>query len=70
MIVCVCRRVSNRDIERSAQQGCTTFDELQMELGVSTCCGRCTECARAVFDSALVPASRHMTPAGAALALV
>lgn len=69
MIVCVCRRISTRDIERTAQQGCATFDELQMELGVSTCCGRCTDCARAVFDSALPPPARHVASATPALAL-
>lgn len=69
MIVCVCRRISTRDIERTAQQGCATFDELQMELGVSTCCGRCADCARAVFDSALIPLARHVTSATPALAL-
>ena len=44
MIVCVCRRVSDRDIARAAHQG-LSFDEIQLELGVATQCGRCTECA-------------------------
>jgi bacterioferritin-associated ferredoxin len=52
MIVCVCRRVSDRDIQRQAQAGCSNFDELQMETGVATCCGRCTDCARDVFGRA------------------
>ncbi len=52
MIVCVCHRVSDRDINRHAQQGCSSFDELQMESGVSTSCGRCETCARDVFDRA------------------
>ncbi len=52
MIVCVCRRVSDHEIKRQAQAGCNTFDELQMETGVSTCCGCCTDCARGVFDQA------------------
>ena len=52
MIVCVCNRVSDREITRRAQQGCSSFDELQMATGVATCCGRCEDCARAVFADA------------------
>lgn len=47
MIVCVCRRVSDRDIARHARAG-MTFDEVQFELGVATQCGRCEGCARDV----------------------
>ncbi|MDO8263293.1 MAG: (2Fe-2S)-binding protein [Gallionella sp.] len=45
MIVCVCRRISDRDITRHARAG-MGFDDIQMELGVATQCGRCEECAR------------------------
>ncbi|MBS0428227.1 MAG: (2Fe-2S)-binding protein [Proteobacteria bacterium] len=47
MIVCVCRRVSDREIARHARAG-MTFDEVQFELGVATQCGRCEGCARDV----------------------
>ncbi len=52
MIVCVCHRVSDRDIEREVRLGCGSFDELQDELRVGTACGRCTDCARDTFDVA------------------
>jgi bacterioferritin-associated ferredoxin len=52
MIVCVCRRVSDRDIERHVRNGCASFDELQMDSGVASCCGRCTDAARESFASA------------------
>ena len=45
MIVCVCRRVSDREITRHAKAG-LGFDDIQMELGVATQCGRCERCAR------------------------
>lgn len=45
MIVCVCRRISDRDITRHAKAG-MGFDDIQMELGVATQCGRCEGCAR------------------------
>ncbi len=58
MIVCVCQRVSDRDIERHVRNGCTSFDELQMETGVSSCCGRCTDCARDTFETACAAGAR------------
>lgn len=45
MIVCVCRRVSDREIARHARAG-HGFDDIQFELGVATQCGRCEACAR------------------------
>jgi bacterioferritin-associated ferredoxin len=50
MIVCICHRVSDRDIARAATEGCASFDELQFELSVATACGHCHDCARATFD--------------------
>ena len=47
MIVCVCRRVSDREIARHARAG-MSFDDIQFELGVATQCGRCEGCARDV----------------------
>ena len=52
MIVCVCHRISDRDIERHARNGCASFDELQMDSGVASCCGSCADCARDVFENA------------------
>ncbi len=47
MIVCVCHRVSDREIARHARAG-MSFDEIQFELGVATQCGQCETCARDV----------------------
>lgn len=49
MIVCVCRRVSDREILRHASEG-KGFDDIQWELGVASQCGNCEECAREVID--------------------
>ncbi|MEJ2768037.1 (2Fe-2S)-binding protein [Mycetohabitans sp. B46] len=46
MIVCVCKSVSDRTIRASLASGASTFDELQFELGVATCCGKCEETVR------------------------
>ncbi|MCE2915218.1 MAG: (2Fe-2S)-binding protein [Rubrivivax sp.] len=56
MIVCVCHRISDRDIAHAAQCGCASFDELQFKLAVATCCGKCHDVARETFD-------RHVRPA-------
>ncbi len=47
MIVCVCRRVSDRDIARHVRAG-MDFDDIQFELGVAMQCGQCESCARSV----------------------
>jgi len=52
MIVCVCRRVSDRDIHRAARDGVGSFDDLQIELGVGTACGACVDCAHTTWTEA------------------
>ena len=47
MIVCVCRRVSDREIARHAHAG-MNFEDIQFELGVATQCGQCECVAREV----------------------
>ncbi|HSW17488.1 MAG TPA: (2Fe-2S)-binding protein [Ramlibacter sp.] len=49
MIVCVCNRVSDRDIARHVHAG-MDFSDIQLELGVATQCGQCESCARDVVD--------------------
>jgi bacterioferritin-associated ferredoxin len=57
MIVCLCHRVSDRDIARAARQGCASFDELQDQTRVGTACGACGDCARETFDAQRVSVS-------------
>lgn len=47
MIVCVCHRVSDRDIARHVRAG-MDFSDIQLELGVGTQCGQCECSAREV----------------------
>lgn len=49
MIVCVCRRVSDKTIAHAARAG-AGFDDIQLELGVATQCGKCEGCARALWS--------------------
>jgi bacterioferritin-associated ferredoxin len=50
MIVCICHRISDRDIARAVRDGCASFDELQDELSVATACGACHDCACSTFE--------------------
>jgi bacterioferritin-associated ferredoxin len=51
MIVCVCHRVSDRDIAHAVREGCGSFEELQDQLRVATGCAACDDCARQTFDA-------------------
>lgn len=52
MIVCVCHRVSERDIHAAAGRGVASFDALQRALRVGTGCGSCLDCARDAWADA------------------
>lgn len=58
MIVCVCKSVSDRKIRAAIAGGADSFDELQFELGVALCCGKCEESVRDVMLQSGVCASR------------
>ena len=47
MIVCVCNRVSDREIARHVHAG-LDFDDIQFELGIATQCGQCECSAREI----------------------
>ncbi|QPF75129.1 (2Fe-2S)-binding protein [Roseateles sp. DAIF2] len=57
MIVCLCHRVSDRDIRHAVDAGIRNFDVLQDETRVASACGCCHDCAREVFDAAV--GSKH-----------
>lgn len=53
MYVCVCNRVTDTQIRDAAERGVASLDDLCRQLKVASCCGRCRECARQVFESAV-----------------
>lgn len=53
MIVCMCHRVSDKTIAFSAQQG-AGFDDIQLEYGVATQCGKCECTARRIWSECQV----------------
>jgi bacterioferritin-associated ferredoxin len=52
MIVCLCHRVSDHDIQRAVASGVRCFEVLQDETSLASSCGSCHDCAREVFDAA------------------
>lgn len=53
MIVCLCHRISDRDIQRAVREGVSCFEQLQDDTRLASSCGCCHDCAREVFDAAL-----------------
>lgn len=49
MYVCVCHGITDRQIRRAVDQGAASLSELQMQLPVGGCCGRCESTAREVI---------------------
>lgn len=52
MIVCLCHRISDRDIQVEVASGTRNFEMLQDDTRVASSCGCCHDCAREVFDGA------------------
>ena len=50
MYVCVCNKVTDRQIRKAAKKGCRGLDDLRRELGVATCCGCCAEMAGDILE--------------------
>lgn len=53
MYVCICQAVTDREIRHAVRDGVLSFEQLQLKLGVATCCGCCREQAVEVFHAAL-----------------
>ena len=52
MYVCICKGVTDRDIQDAASRGARTVKDLRRELGVASDCGKCAGCAREVLRDA------------------
>jgi bacterioferritin-associated ferredoxin len=59
MIVCLCHRISDRDIVRAVESGATCFEALQDETRLASSCGCCHDCAREVFEDARSRSDGH-----------
>jgi bacterioferritin-associated ferredoxin len=68
MYVCICNGVSDRRIREAVANGATSFEALQEELDVSTCCGCCEPEVREILAERL--ATRAKSEREAQLRLV
>jgi bacterioferritin-associated ferredoxin len=50
MYVCVCTAVTDKDIRKAVDCGASSLFDVQNQLPVGACCGRCEETARTVVD--------------------
>ena len=46
MIVCVCHNVSDKAIRRALDGGAKSMADIQQQLNVGRCCGKCNEFAK------------------------
>ena len=49
MYVCVCNAVTDRQIRAAVADGAQSIEDLRDRLKVSTCCGRCSDCAKRII---------------------
>jgi bacterioferritin-associated ferredoxin len=54
MYVCVCNAVSDRQIREVVDQGARSLFEVQCQLPVGACCGRCEDTAKEVVSEHLL----------------
>ena len=53
MIICLCHRISDRDIRRAVRTGTREFEVLQDDTCLGRNCECCVQAAREVFDEAV-----------------
>ena len=46
MYICLCHGITDRQIRRAVEQGASSLTDVQMQLPVGGCCGRCEPAAR------------------------
>ncbi len=59
MIVCLCHRISDRDITQAVRDGVRDFETLQDDTCIARNCGCCEDCARQVFNQACATITVH-----------
>ena len=51
--VCICHAVTDSQIREVVDRGAASLQQVQCQLPVAGCCGRCEETAREVIDKHL-----------------
>jgi bacterioferritin-associated ferredoxin len=68
MYICICKAVTDREIRGAVNLGSVTVRDLQRDLGVASCCGKCEPDARRIIRECTrdCSASCGMSPSFAA----
>jgi len=65
MYVCVCQGITDRQIREAVQRGVASLSELQNDLPVGGCCGRCIPTTQEVIDEYLTQVNQRFQPSAA-----
>lgn len=63
MYICLCHGITDRQIRHAVEQGCSSLGEVQMQLPVGGCCGRCEPAARELIREHASQELRRAEPA-------
>jgi len=69
VIICICRGKSERDIERSIENGAESLRDLQL-CGIGDQCGSCHDSIRAMLARSIAAGSGQPCPSSPALPAV
>ncbi len=53
MYVCICKGITERQIQAAVDVGCSSMRELRAQTDIASCCGKCGRHARDVFEQSL-----------------
>ncbi len=53
MYVCICHGITDRQIRETLDRGATSLSDVQMQVPVGGCCGRCLPTAQEVVQEHL-----------------
>lgn len=60
MYICLCNGITDKAIVEAVENGVTTFEALQAELGVATGCGSCADIAKSLLPGEASPISQNI----------
>lgn len=60
MFICLCNGITDKAIVEAVENGVTTFEALQAQLGVATCCGSCADIAKSFLPGEASPIEQGM----------
>jgi len=53
MFVCICNKVSDKQIHTAVDNGVRQIESIYSQLNVGSCCGKCKSCAVQVLNEAI-----------------